>query len=44
MAKAPPKDLIEFLKPYDGAVRRLALDLRAVVLEEMGSVSSHLTR
>lgn len=31
----PPPDLIKFLKPYDRAVRQLALGLRAIVLEEM---------
>lgn len=31
----PPAALIKFLKPYDREVRELALDLRALVLEEM---------
>ena len=31
----PPAALIEFLKPYDREVQKLALDLRALVLEEM---------
>jgi hypothetical protein len=31
----PPPDLIKFLKPYDRAIQQLALDLRALVLEEM---------
>ena len=31
----PPAALIEFLKPYDCEVQKLALDLRALVLEEM---------
>jgi hypothetical protein len=31
----PPVALIKFLKPYDREVQRLALDLRALVLEEM---------
>jgi hypothetical protein len=31
----PPPDLIKFLKPYDRAVQKLALDLRLLVLEEM---------
>ena len=35
MGHSPPKELIKFLKPYDGAIRDLALDLRSLVLEEM---------
>ena len=31
----PPRDLVRFLKPYDRAIRDLALELRALVLEEM---------
>ncbi len=31
----PPSDLIKFLKPYDPAIRKLALQVRAVVLEEL---------
>ena len=31
----PPVELIKFLQPYDRAVQKLALDLRALVLEEM---------
>jgi hypothetical protein len=31
----PPASLKQFLKPYDRAVRNLALQLRALVLEEM---------
>ena len=31
----PPAALIEFLKPYDREVQKLALALRALVLEEM---------
>lgn len=31
----PPPDLIKFLKPYDRAIQKLALQLRALVLEEM---------
>jgi hypothetical protein len=31
----PPAALVKFLKPYDGAVQKLALDLRQLVLEEM---------
>ena len=35
MTHRPPTALIKFLKPYDPEVRDLALDLRALVLEEM---------
>ena len=35
MKHAPPRDLKKFLKPYDQAIRELALGLRALVLEEM---------
>ena len=31
----PPAALLKFLKPYDPKIRELALDLRALVLEEM---------
>ena len=31
----PPVELIKFLQPYDRAIQKLALDLRALVLEEM---------
>ena len=31
----PPRDLVRFLKPYDREIRDLALELRALVLEEM---------
>ena len=31
----PPAALIKFLKPYDRAIQKLALDLRALVLEEI---------
>ena len=31
----PPAELIRFLKPYDKAVRELALGLRRLVIEEM---------
>jgi uncharacterized protein DUF1801 len=31
----PPRALLKFLKPYDKATRDLALQLRAVLLEEM---------
>jgi len=32
----PPRALIKFLKPFDPEIRDLALQLRALVLEEMG--------
>jgi hypothetical protein len=32
----PPRELLKFLKPYDVPVRELALQLRALLLEEMG--------
>src|ERR1700737_3925313 len=35
MAHRPPSALIKFLKPYDREIRDLALQLRALVLEEM---------
>jgi hypothetical protein len=31
----PPPELVKFLKPYDRAVQKLALNLRLLVLEEM---------
>jgi hypothetical protein len=31
----PPPDLIKFLKPYDHRIQKLAISLRALVLEEM---------
>ena len=31
----PPRDLIKFLKPYDREVKELALQLRALLLEEI---------
>lgn len=31
----PPAELIKFLQPYDRAIQKLALALRALVLEEM---------
>ena len=36
MPHPPPSALIKFLKPYDREIRDLALELRALVLEEMG--------
>lgn len=35
MEYPPPRELRKFLKPYDASVRELALQLRALVLEEM---------
>ena len=35
MVHRPPPALIKFLKPYDREIRDLALQLRALVLEEM---------
>ena len=35
MGQSPPAALIKFLKPYDPEIRKLALQLRALVLEEM---------
>lgn len=35
MTHRPPAALIKFLKPYDREIRDLALQLRALVLEEM---------
>src|SRR3979490_223310 len=35
MTDRPPPELIKFLKPYDREVQDLALQLRALVLEEM---------
>ena len=35
MAHSPPAALVKFLKPYDRAIQKLALELRALVLEEM---------
>ena len=35
MKHSPPRDLIKFLQPYDRDIRNLALQLRALVLEEM---------
>jgi len=35
VGQSPPKELIKFLKPYDREIRDLALNLRALVLEEM---------
>src|SRR5712692_957010 len=35
MPHSTPKRLIKFLKPYDREIQKLALQLRALVLEEM---------
>jgi hypothetical protein len=35
LAYSPPKELIKFLKPYDPAIRKLALGLRQLVLAEL---------
>jgi hypothetical protein len=35
MTHRPPPELIKFLKPYDREIQDLALQLRALVLEEM---------
>jgi hypothetical protein len=35
MTNSPPAALVKFLKPYDREIRELALQLRALVLEEM---------
>lgn len=32
---SPPKELLEFLQPYDPKIRKLALALRTLVIEEM---------
>lgn len=36
MTYSPPPALIKFLKPYDREIRELALELRALLLEEIG--------
>jgi hypothetical protein len=36
MTDRPPAALIKFLKPYDREIRELALQLRALLLEEIG--------
>ena len=36
MPYSAPADLKKFLRPYDREVRKLALDLRALLLEEIG--------
>ena len=36
MSQSPPSALVKFLKPYDREIRELALELRALLLEEIG--------
>lgn len=35
MPNKPPSELIKFLKPYDRAIQKLALDLRKIVIDEL---------
>ena len=35
MTHSTPKDLVKFLQPYDPAIRKLALGVRQLVLEEL---------
>ena len=35
MPSKPPAELIKFLKPYDRAIQKLALDLRKIVIDEL---------
>ena len=35
MSKKPPAELVKFLKPYDPAIQKLALDLRLIVIDEL---------
>jgi len=35
MSKKPPAELVKFLKPYDRAIQKLALDLRLIVIDEL---------
>ncbi len=35
MPSKPPAELIQFLKPYDRAIQKLALDLRKIVIDEL---------
>ena len=35
MTNKPPAELLKFLKPYDRAIQKLALDLRAIVIDEL---------
>lgn len=36
MPKKPPAELVNFLEPYDRAIQKLALDLRTIVIDELG--------
>jgi len=36
MKSKPPAELVEFLKPYDRKIQKLALDLRSIVVREFG--------
>jgi len=36
MKHKPPAELVEFLKPYDRKIQKLALDLRSIVVTEFG--------
>jgi hypothetical protein len=36
MKSKPPAELVEFLKPYDRKIQKLALDLRSIVVGELG--------
>ena len=36
MKYKPPAELVEFLKPYDRKIEKLALDLRSIVVREFG--------
>ena len=38
----PPRALLRFLDPYDGEIRRLALDVRAVVLQQMAPCKEYI--
>jgi hypothetical protein len=35
MPNKPPAELIKFLKPYERAIQKLALDLRLIVIDEL---------
>ena len=35
MPAKPPAELVKFLKPYDRAIQKLALDLRKIVIHEL---------
>ena len=38
----PPRALLVFLKPYDRAIRELALGIRAIVIEEIRPCCEHI--